>query len=108
MLVSLAFLIALLVFSSMEVIPWEIAGLYFATSIIAFFMYRADKSAAKKDHRRTPESSLLICGLIGGWPGALIAQQLFRHKTSKIRFQISFWGSVVVNCAALGWVLTRI
>jgi uncharacterized membrane protein YsdA (DUF1294 family)/cold shock CspA family protein len=108
MLVSLAFLIAILVFGFMWLIPLELAGLYFGASIIAFFMYWSDKSAARKGRWRTRESSLLLCGLIGGWPGALIAQQLFRHKSSKAEFQISFWGSVVVNCAGLGWVLTPI
>jgi uncharacterized membrane protein YsdA (DUF1294 family)/cold shock CspA family protein len=108
MLVSLAFLITILVFGCMWLIPWELVGLYFAASIIAFFMYWGDKSAARKGLWRTRESSLLFCGLIGGWPGALIAQQLFRHKSSKTKFQIGFWGSVAVNCAGLGWILTSI
>jgi|WetSurMetagenome_2_1015567.scaffolds.fasta_scaffold55881_3 uncharacterized membrane protein YsdA (DUF1294 family)/cold shock CspA family protein len=106
MLLSLAFLMAILVFGCIRLIPWVIVVLYFAASIIALFMYWGDKSAARKGHWRTKESSLLLCGLIGGWPGALIAQQLFRHKSSKIEFQLSFWSTVAVNCAGLGWVLT--
>jgi uncharacterized membrane protein YsdA (DUF1294 family)/cold shock CspA family protein len=106
MLVSFAFLMAILVFGFMGLIPWQIVALYFAASIIALLMYRVDKSAARKGRWRTQESSLLLCGLIGGWPGALIAQQLFRHKSSKTEFQISFWGTVAVNSAGLGWVLT--
>jgi uncharacterized membrane protein YsdA (DUF1294 family)/cold shock CspA family protein len=106
MLVSLAFLMAILVFGFMRFIPGEIVALYFAASTIALFMYWRDKSAARKGRWRTQESSLLLCGLIGGWPGALIAQQLFRHKSSKTEFQITFWGTVAVNCAGLGWVLT--
>jgi uncharacterized membrane protein YsdA (DUF1294 family)/cold shock CspA family protein len=108
MLLSPAFLIAILLSGFICLIPWELIGLYFAASIIAFFMYWGDKSAARKGRWRTRESSLLLCGLIGGWPGALIAQQLFRHKLSKTEFQISFWGSVAVNCAGLGWVLTPV
>jgi uncharacterized membrane protein YsdA (DUF1294 family)/cold shock CspA family protein len=108
MLFSFAFLIAIMVFGFMKLIPWGLAALYFAASILAFFLYRRDKSAARKGRWRTSESGLLFCGLIGGWPGALIAQQLFRHKSSKTRFQIMFWGSVVVNCAGLGWLLTPI
>jgi uncharacterized membrane protein YsdA (DUF1294 family)/cold shock CspA family protein len=107
-LLSLAFLIAILIFGFMRHIPWELVDLYFAASIITFFMYWRDKSAARKGRWRTRESSLLLCGLIGGWPGALIAQQLFRHKSSKTKFQIGFWGSVALNCAGLGWVLTHI
>ncbi len=108
MFVSLAFLIAILVLGFMKRIPWELAGLYFTASIIAFFMYWKDKSSARNGRWRIQERSLLLCGLIGGWPGALIAQQLFRHKSSKTGFQIRFWLSVAVNCAGLGWVLTSI
>lgn len=102
MIFSLAFLIAILVFGFMRLFPSGLVVLYFGASIVAFFMYRSDKSAARKGRWRIQEQSLLLCGLIGGWPGALIAQQLFRHKSSKTRFQITFWGSVVVNCASLG------
>jgi uncharacterized membrane protein YsdA (DUF1294 family)/cold shock CspA family protein len=108
MLLSLAFLITIMIFGFVSLIPWELVELYFVASIIALFMYWSDKSAARTGRWRTRESSLLLCGLIGGWPGALIAQQLFRHKSSKTKFQISFWGSVVVNCAGLIWVLTPI
>jgi uncharacterized membrane protein YsdA (DUF1294 family)/cold shock CspA family protein len=108
MFVSFAFLITILVLRFMGLIPWELAGLYFTTSIISFFMYWSDKSAARKGRWRIRERSLLLWGLIGGWPGALIAQQLFRHKSSKTGFQISFWGSVAVNCAGFGWILTPI
>lgn len=106
MLVSLAFLTAILVLGVIQLIPWQIVAIYFSASIIALFMYWGDKSAAKKGSWRTQESSLLLCGLIGGWPGALIAQQLFRHKSCKTEFQVSFWGTVAVNCAGLGWLLT--
>jgi len=104
--VSLAFLMTIMIFGLMWLIPWQIVALYFVTSIIALFMYWGDKSAARKGRWRTQESSLLLCGLIGGWPGALIAQHLFRHKSSKTEFQIGFWGTVAINCAGLGWVLT--
>ena len=108
MLVSPAFLLAILVLGFMLFLPWQLVALYFTASLIAFFMYWRDKSAARKRCWRTQESSLLLCGLIGGWPGALIAQQLFRHKSSKTEFQLKFWISVAVNCAGLAWVLTPI
>jgi uncharacterized membrane protein YsdA (DUF1294 family)/cold shock CspA family protein len=104
-IVSLAFLLTIMIFGLMWLIPWQIVALYFVTSIIAFFMYWGDKSAARKGRWRTKENSLLFCGLIGGWPGALIAQHLFRHKSSKTEFQIFFWGTVAINCAGLGWIL---
>ncbi len=64
-------------------------------------LYGADKAAAQQGRRRTPESTLHLIGLAGGWPGALIARQLFRHKTVKQPFSTIFWGTVAVNCGAL-------
>ena len=37
---------------------------------------------------------------------ALAAQRLFRHKSSKASFQTTYWITVVLNCAALGWLLS--
>jgi hypothetical protein len=30
-----------------------------------------------------------------------------RHKSSKVEFQRVYWATVVLNCAALGWLLTE-
>jgi uncharacterized membrane protein YsdA (DUF1294 family) len=75
--------------------------LYFAMSVFTFVMYARDKAAARTDRRRTPESALLVLGLIGGWPGAIAAQQFLRHKTRKRSFQLAFWATVLVNVAGL-------
>lgn len=42
---------------------------------------------AERGRWRTPENTLHVAELLGGWPGALVAQQLFRHKTRKISYQ---------------------
>jgi len=76
--------------------PW-IALLYIVTSAIAFFLYWIDKKRAGTDASRIPESRLHFFELLGGWIGAFIAQQLFRHKTRKISFQIIFWLIVIVH-----------
>lgn len=81
--------------------------LYVVTSVIAFALYGFDKAAARQGRRRVPEATLHLWSLLGGWPGALAAQQLFRHKTRKMSFQIVFWLTVVINSAALAWVLSR-
>ena len=44
--------------------------------------------------------------LLGGWPGAIFAQRVFRHKSSKPSFQSVFWITVVLNCVALGALLS--
>ena len=61
-----------------------------------------DKSAALSGRLRTSEDTLLVVGLLGGWPGALIAQKLLRHKSRKGSFQLLFWGTVALNCLLFG------
>ena len=77
--------------------------LYTVTSLMAFILYAADKSAAKKHRRRIRETTLLALGQLGGWPGALLAQQLFRHKTKKRSFQWKFWITVGLNLGAAAY-----
>ena len=83
--------------------PWIVAAVYVAASVVAFIAYALDKSAARRGGRRVPETTLLVLGLAGGWPGALVAQQVLRHKTRKLSFRFAFWLTVIVNCAALWW-----
>lgn len=80
--------------------------LYFVTSLMTFFMYAMDKSAAKKGTWRTQESTLHMFALIGGWPGALVAQQKLRHKSKKKPFRFVFWITVTVNCCTFLWLFT--
>ncbi|STQ89717.1 DUF1294 domain-containing protein [Iodobacter fluviatilis] len=88
-------------------LPWLIAGGYLLMSIVAFIAYALDKSAARNDRWRTPESTLHLLALLGGWPGALLAQRVLRHKSKKAAFLLVFWATVLMNCAALAWVLLR-
>lgn len=78
-------------------LPLLVGGAYLAISLSCFVAYAIDKSAAKKGNWRTPESTLLLLGLVGGWPGALLAQKWLRHKTSKQSFQWKFYLTVVLN-----------
>lgn len=70
---------------------------YFGLSMLAFFAYAFDKSAAVSGRWRTAERTLHLFSIAGGWPGALVAQQLLRHKTSKPSFVFAFWFTVVAN-----------
>ena len=85
--------------------PWIIVSVYFIASTITFIAYALDKSAAKGNRRRIEENTLHFCGLIGGWPGALLAQRLFRHKTKKTSFQVVFWITVAFNIGAIAWLV---
>lgn len=84
---------------------WPLIG-YGLLSMVSFFQYRADKGSAETGRWRTPESSLHAVELLGGWPGALLAQQTFRHKTRKVSYQLVFWGIVGLHQAFwIDWLL---
>lgn len=87
-------------------LPVVVLGLYLVASLLAFFAYAFDKSAALRNQWRTQESTLHLFALLGGWPGALAAQRLLRHKSAKASFQATFWATVVLNCGALGWLFS--
>ena len=76
-------------------------SLYTIASVVCFFAYAADKAAARAGRRRTPERTLLLLGLIGGWPGAVLAQTHLRHKSSKNEFLTKFWITVAINMGVL-------
>jgi len=65
--------------------------------VACFIAYALDKAAAVERRQRISERSLLLLGLFCGWPGALLAQQMLRHKSAKTSFQLKFWLSVVLN-----------
>lgn len=78
-------------------LPLMVGGVYLAISLGCFVAYAIDKSAARNGNWRTPESTLLLLGLLGGWPGAVLAQQWLRHKSSKASFRWKFHLTVVLN-----------
>ncbi|QBB72715.1 DUF1294 domain-containing protein [Pseudolysobacter antarcticus] len=88
-------------------LPWQLLLLYLVASSSTFVAYVFDKSAAKRGQWRTPENTLHIFAMVGGWPGALAAQKLIHHKSRKPSFQQVFWVTVVFNCAALGFLFSR-
>ena len=80
---------------------WSFAALAVG-SLLAFVMYNIDKRRAQRDARRTPEAELLAISAVG-WLGALAAQQLFRHKSSKKAFYYPFRIIAVLETVALLW-----
>lgn len=81
---------------------WWVLPLYPAASLVSFLQYWMDKRSAQQGGRRTPEQSLHLVELAGGWPGALIAQQTFRHKTRKTSYQLLFW--LIVAAHQVFWI----
>jgi uncharacterized membrane protein YsdA (DUF1294 family) len=67
-------------------------------------LFWMDKRYAQEGRRRIPEASLLGMAAIGGTPGALIARQMFRHKTRKQPFSMYLWLIGVVQAGlVIGW-----
>ncbi|MDN6859826.1 DUF1294 domain-containing protein [Pseudomonas sp. CAN2814] len=105
-LIILAVLLALPVIGSVlwfreQYFVWFLL-LYPVFSVLAFFAYWRDKRSAERNDWRTPEQSLHLLELLGGWPGAFLAQQVFRHKTRKLSFQMVFWAIVLLH--QLFWI----
>ena len=73
-------------------------------SLVAVVAYGFDKRRAVVGGRRVPEQTLHVIALLGGWPGALTGQQLFRHKTQKLGFRIVFWCVVLVHIAVVSGI----
>ena len=78
------------------------AALYVLMSLLALLLYRHDKRQAGQGGQRIAENTLHLIDLLGGWPGALLAQQIYRHKTRKLSFQIVFW--LIVIAHQIFWV----
>ena len=77
-------------------------GIVLVMSLACFVAYGWDKRRAANGGRRVPESTLHILALLGGWPGALLGQRQFRHKTKKLSFLIVFWCVVMLHVAIIG------
>lgn len=99
------FLVILFGLGLLKEVPVQIGGFYAILSLATFFAYMLDKFSAQTGGWRTKENTLHLMGLAGGWPGAIIAQHLFRHKTKKEDFVNMFWLTVLLNCVALGFLL---
>ena len=63
----------------------------FIINVITCATFADDKRAAELGRRRISERDLLTLAFIGGTPGALIAQQMLRHKTRKEPFRSTLW-----------------
>lgn len=104
-----AFVLVWLYVASQWPVKPMVLAVYIGLSLLAFLAYAVDKSAAINGRWRTPEMTLHLLSLAGGWPGALVAQQLLRHKSSKPSFVAVFWLTVFANIAGFvawhsGWL----
>ncbi len=99
--------------SSLGLLIWSLSGgtfkpgfgvqLYWCAVVIlspvAFAAFGWDKWKAGRETSRIPEKTLHLLAAFGGWPGAVLGQQLFRHKTIKPVFRSILLLIVVVHVA---------
>lgn len=103
---SVIFIILIIAGYFLDQLPKKVVVIYLVISVITFLAYASDKSKAQQGRWRTQEKTLHLLALMGGWPGAAIAQQVLRHKSKKIKFRITFWFTVVVNITVLGYLMS--
>ena len=80
------------------VLAWHVV-----LSSITFAVYWRDKAAARSQRWRTRESTLHALALLGGWPGALLAQRVLRHKSRKTSFLVTFYLMAFASVALEVW-----
>ncbi len=90
----------------MAVWMWIAIGLLIALNIAAFVSFGIDKQRALQERQRLPEWHLLTMAFLGGAAGAVLGQQIFRHKTRKQPFRTILIGAVVLNIIAAALVLS--
>ncbi len=100
LLVIPAFVFIIVAISTVQPISPNWLVIYGVSSIACFAGYGLDKLAASNKAWRVSETILLLIGLVGGWPGGILGQEVFRHKTQKRTFRTLFWMSVAINMAA--------
>jgi uncharacterized membrane protein YsdA (DUF1294 family)/cold shock CspA family protein len=98
---ALIFLAFMCLAAFLKTLPLYILAFYAAISLLTFILYWTDKRAAKNGTQRTPEKTLQLLSLAGGWPGGLFAQRIFLHKSAKESFQFVYWVTVFFNIAIL-------
>lgn len=81
---------------------------YLAMSLVAFVAYWLDKSAAVHGDWRIKESTLHMFEVLGGWPGAWLAQRTLHHKNRKISYQSEFFLAKVINLGVLAYIIYRL
>ena len=103
--IGVLFYIALILMTFIYKISWLVVGWYAALGVITYLKYAQDKAAAQSGDWRTPESTLHLLSMLGGWVGAMAAQTYLRHKSQKPDFRITYQLTVLINLIGLVLIL---
>lgn len=105
-MLAFGFYAVLIVIAAMGKLSWSIVGWYALIGAVTYLVYAKDKQAAQQGKWRTPESTLHLLSVLGGWVGAMMAQNYLRHKTKKSEFRLAYYLTVIVNLAALLYLIS--
>ncbi|WP_291107969.1 DUF1294 domain-containing protein [Flavobacterium sp. UBA6195] len=68
---------------------------------LCFLTFGFDKWQAKKNKRRISEFKLLFLTSVGGTIGGIVSMYLFKHKTNKFSFILSFYAIAILQVVLL-------
>lgn len=105
--VGVGFYLVLILLAAMHKLSWLVVGWYAVLGLVTYLMYAKDKAAAQRNEWRTPESTLHLLSVFGGWVGAMVAQNYLRHKSQKVDFRMTYYLTVLINLAGLLVLLTN-
>ncbi|MCX5690364.1 MAG: DUF1294 domain-containing protein [Planctomycetota bacterium] len=72
----------------MAILALMFASLTAVMSLITYVSFAIDKRRAINGSWRTRESTLQLMELLGGWPGAVLAMMVIRHKTKDAKYRM--------------------
>lgn len=106
LMLGVGFYIVLSIVAIMGKLSWIVVGWYLLIGMVTYAVYAKDKRAAEQGKWRTPEATLHLLSVLGGWVGALLAQNYLRHKTKKSEFRMAYYLTVIINLALLLYLIS--
>ena len=103
LMISCIYIASIFYYQSIQQLPFWSIYFLLGSNILSFIFYGMDKLAAVKDWQRTPERHFYLLALCAGWPGSILGQIVFNHKTTKQRFRRWFYMMSLLNILLLGW-----
>ena len=80
-------------------------GYLIVMQLVAIFLTVRDKRSAKRNRWRVKESTLLLVSVLGGSVGMLFTMNMIRHKTQRKKFMIGIPAIIVLQVAAIVFIL---
>lgn len=93
--------------SDYSLIPLLIIAFYIMSNCVCTLLYAWDKRSAMRRGQRISEKNLLLWTFVSGGLLALAAQQIFRHKTQKLSFQLVAIVAAISHLIIWFWVITQ-